>query len=98
MAKIKIKMIRAYDTSNGGFMGTSVPDMFRALNGVTEIESGKCQEIIDKATELADAYHASHPNESFMPCVTVISGRKPRGFDKETKQSNPLFRKYLKAR
>ena len=85
MAKIRIKMIRAYDSSSGSMIGTSVPDMFRALQTPHEMEETKADIIIAKAQELAEAYANAHPGESFMPSIMVLSGRKPVKIDEKTK-------------
>lgn len=96
MATIRIKLFRAYDSSSASFIGTSVPDMFRALCESVTIETTKAQEAIDKAVEMAKNYALTHPTESFMPSLTVVSGRKPRGFDAATKNSEPVMREWLK--
>ena len=85
MAKIRIKMIRAYDSSSWGMVSTCITDMFRALQAPHEMEETKADIIIAKAQELAEAYAKAHPGESFMPSIMVLSGRKPVNIDEKTK-------------
>lgn len=95
MAKVRIKVIEAFDSTSGGFQGTMVKDMFRALaTGV--VESTKADAIVEAGVGMCEAYVALNPGQSVMPTFTVIEGRKPRGFDSATGSSNAAVRKFLK--
>lgn len=95
MAKVRIKVIEAFDSTSGGLTGTMVKDMFRALaTGV--VESTKTDAIIEAGIGMCETYATLNPGRSVMPTFTVIEGRKPRGFDSATESSNPAIRKFLK--
>lgn len=95
MAKVRITVIEAFDSTSNGFIGTCVNDMFRPLaKGV--VDCTKTDAIIDAGMGMCEAYMTMNPGRSVMPTFTVIEGRKPRGFDTATQSSNDRLRKYLK--
>ena len=97
MAKIRIKVIEAFDSTSNGLTGTMIEDMFRALaTGV--VESTKADAIVEAGVGMCEAYATLNPGRSVMPIFTVIEGRKPRGFDAGTTSSNPAMRKFLKRK
>lgn len=95
MAKVRIKIIEAFDSSSRGFQGTTVVDMFKSLStGV--IESKNSEDILKEGVRMCEAYLILNPGASVMPTYHVIEGRKPKGFDNMSSSSNPENRKFLK--
>ena len=81
MAFIRIKLYRAYDSSEGGLTGFCVPDMFRALVTPVTINATKAGDVVSYVKAVAEGYREEHPDESFMPSVTILEGRKPSKLD-----------------
>lgn len=94
MAQVQIKIIRAYDSSSNGMIGTSIPELFRPLQTPVMVDETKAAVIAAKAQEISEKYAAEHPGESFMPFVSVKIGRTPTNLKKTI---DAMERQWLKV-
>ena len=63
MAKVRITVIEAFDSTSGSMMGTMVRDMFNALaKGV--VESTNADDIVDAGLSMCEACLALNPGRS----------------------------------